>query len=569
MGMKGSIRPFHLPLSLKKNILNLVSNPSLPISFLIATLLFALGFTLFRPFYLTIDDGFIGLMSQKSALQPDSIPQWLIFSNAVLDVILRALYLRVPGFPWYGFVLFSVFFLSTWGWVHLLLTQPGDFIKKMAILVFFLPLFFYYFTGVQFTTISILAAQAALILAAKAFRLRRSLGWLVLSGLLFFSAWLIRPEGFLWGVFIGIPGAAYVLWNGLGGKIHDLKKSLTFAAITVLSIAGSYGFDHFHYKNNPSWSEARAYAKIHWKTVEFRNPVATPEFVKQLNSMGWSPLDLLVYDNCFGQDPQFNLESLKHLEKISPPLYSGKGWGWLSFFKDNFILAQLFALSLLLFFIQGPKRFWILMAIPWVFSGLIYLFYFKKVVPWIAWPTFSSLVFFGLYLLISTPSRPKGLGKNWIFGVVAFLWLLFPVWTMSHVVRTNRARIEMETRLKKDLTALAPRPDQLYVLWVSGLPFEAAGVFENNRVFNSLSFYWLGGYQNTPAERQILERFKLQKLFLDMLGREDVFFILPKKFMGLYDQYMRERYRVHPEFLWTFHGETFDVYQVRKDPAAR
>ena len=54
-----------------------------------------------------------------------------------------------------------------------------------------------------------------------------------------------------------------------------------------------------------------------------------------------------------------------------------------------------------------------------------------------------------------------------------------------------------------------------------------------------------------------------------MQGRKDVYFILPEKFMGLYTQYMKDHYGLNTEFIRYFHGETFNVYQVRKDPAAR
>lgn len=346
---------------------------------------------------------------------------------------------------------------------------------------------------------------------------------------------------------------------------------LAFLALAGLLMVTT-GFDRFYCGRFPGWKEMQPYFSTYARVVEYRNLDANPRLTEILDSVGWDYLDFSMFKNWFWQGPQFNIDNLKKIISEAGPPFMGKTTGWEWLFRTDFLLYRLLILGLFFFFTNRKRYFLELFNFLWVILVFLCFFFLRKTVSWIVLPLFSYPTF--LYLYYAEPDSPPAFfatkRPSWLekaAWVVLVLWVVLSGPVLLAEWRENQAKIEKERSIENDIRSLAPRSDRLYVVWATlgGFPLDQLSVFGPYDLFKGFPIYSLTWDQNTPPAKALLARFHIQDLAPGMVGRKDVYFVARRDFLDLYGQYMVKHYGINPAFLWVFHGNTFDVYQVVKD----
>ncbi len=556
------------------------SNPQAPtpnqglhlwLSLALTLLFFGAGFCFWRPFFVTGDDPLMTMIAQgggEDLVQPS---EFLVFSNVVLGLCLKALYTALPFFHWYGLFHLAVFFVSMFFLVFLAFPSPFDCRKLVLLLAVFSFEFFHYFCRFEFTLTAFWAAQAGVFLLLDCARKNSRWERFLFCVALFLVSALIRVQGTLLAAVVAAP-LIFFEFRSLGPS--QRKNLLTGAFSTTVLILSLNLLDNAYYGRSPGWKDTRPYLSACADLMELRQLDSNPRLPQILDSGGWDYLDFVMFKHWFWQGPQFGIQRLDQMISDAGTPYAGKtmaGWQWL--FRSNFLLYRLVLLAFFLFFMPRNKYFLALLNFLFVIVVFFCLFYFQKTVSWVVWPIFSYMSFLCLYY--AEPSQPPwkplspGIltgfrGVGWAIGI---LW----VWVTAPVLRAewmdNRAQIDREKLIETDIKNLAPTKNRLYVIWdtLGGFPLDQLSVLGNYDLYKGFPIYFLNWEQATPRAKGLLGRFQIRDLPLDMVGRKDVFFILPKDFLTLYGQYMREHYQMEPAFNWVFHGNTFDAYQVTKE----
>ncbi|HUO58892.1 MAG TPA: hypothetical protein VMV05_12015 [bacterium] len=552
-------RPFPVPLS------------PLAVSLLISFFLFAASFFLFRPYYMTGDDPLMAGMVQGAG--SDKGTEFLLFTNSLLGLALKWLYIALPGLEWYGYFHLFVFALSMGVLIHLLLSGRFQGLRFFLFLAVFTNEFFHYFLHFHYTLNAFWAGTAGIFLLASALHGRRSPSWHALAVTLLLLSGLIRLEATAMSAVLCLP---FVLREGLLADPRELRKVLKTFGLAVLGLLSIWLWDKIDYHAHPEWAGARPFVEAHNELVEYRLLPASPQLDSILKSADWTPLDLAMFEHWFWQGSIFTFENLKRIQLEFGPAYSYKGWGWLELFHFNYMYLCFGLAALFFFFLPLKKYFLYLLNFLLVFAVFFHLYYFEKTSGWLVWPLFSYLSIIGLYYSNPDESfwstkfgREKILraGVQWALVV---LWITLWLPGMAVERKLNQASITREENLKEDLKNLAPRRDQLYVVWptMGGFPENGLGLLGDYRIFKDCPMFTLNWGQNTPWAQGMLRRFGIKDLAPDMVDRKDVFFILPKNFLDLYAAYLWQHYRIKSRFTWVFHGKTFDAYQVARADAS-
>ncbi len=163
----------------------------------ITCIYFFLGWLFFTPFFQTSDDMAMNWITRGIVLV-DRPSEFLIVVNVLLGIILKNLNLILPHISWYGWGLYSFFFISVWALGAAFFSRERS---PWAIYVFFAvgtPVFFHCYAWPQYTVYCFLAVQAGIFLLANPCRPRPIV--LGLASFLIFGASLIRLEPSLFSI---------------------------------------------------------------------------------------------------------------------------------------------------------------------------------------------------------------------------------------------------------------------------------------------------------------------------------------------------------------------------------
>jgi hypothetical protein len=119
-----------------------------------------------------------------------------------------------------------------------------------------------------------------------------------------------------------------------------------------------------------------------------------------------------------------------------------------------------------------------------------------------------------------------------------------------------------------EVRELNPRPDQLYVVWGAGFPFEYCLPFDSLSKLRTFRMLGLGCATNTPLTDRFLKEFGLPDVVTGLCGRDNVFLICAEVFVPMLKTYIAEHrgLRVEAEPVHAPPRGMFRVFRLR--PAA-
>ncbi len=476
-----------------------------------------------------------------------------VHTNVVLATLLVWLQTRAPALNWFVtlevFALFaSVTAVSTLVWRH----NPTvrGLLLALALALSAGPFFY---TEIHNTKSTPLIAAAGLLLFIYGLRQRRKFSWICGALLAVFAAFL-RLQAFLLGC--AFAGGAILLLLFLPGEktirlwLKNNSRYIISLALLLAAVFALTGVDLLYAKTHKDVAYYRAYNAARGAVSDFDLADFDANY-DAYRSLGLSRNDLEMIRNWSFDDPaQFDIDTLLAVAALprGGPTTARRFTAGLQqvLSSDLFhVTAVVSTLSLLLFFLRGPRSLWRLVAILWPFAGLVVCLLFFSVIGrtthWVLSGILGAALLSAFYAVDVETPQTKPLPRTLLCAAVLLLAAVgFGLYAAP--------RVRFDPNPPERVSAfndVAADKAHLYVAELTTLPaldamtpvFRAApfGFFEN--------LYFLGGWDSeSPAKNSILTRFDIDGSVWEALARRDDVFLLDS---FLYDQkftYMRENY---------------------------
>ncbi len=539
----------------KESLLKTVFRRPLLASLGISCLYFFLGWLFFTPFFQSNDDMVMNWITRGFGLV-DHPSEFLVVVNVFLGILLKNLNLACPHVPWFGAGLFGVFFLSVWALLTSFFSKERS---SWAVLFLFLlgtPLFFHCFAWPQYTVYCLLAAQAGCFLLIQPIR-PRLLGYFISVFLLVISS-LIRLEP---AMFTMLAFGIYFIREFLK-KEKPREKGAGFLVALLAAIvlmAGAFLFDRAYVASHAGWQDAREYYQKRFSIDEIK----VTDYDRQkaaFQSVGWEPEDYRMFVQTYYAGPLFSLENLKKLDGLLKVDFSLKRDLLMELMKNTVVQLVLFMFGIgVILTGMGKGRSW--GPVSWVLGLVLFLVSFNKIVARVFWP---QLFLADLIMLFSLP--PGALwtksrsGSRYLIGLLVLVlgWAAFR--TLHEDFSINQTGPRSSQAILDTVKALAPRKDQLFIIWGPAFPFAGFPLFQTDEGLENFRFFWLSWLERTPYGDERLEQFHVRDFLKDTVNRKDIFWFMSDSAHTLED-YFQKRAGMKVKRDLVFHGY-FDVYQM-------
>jgi hypothetical protein len=483
--------------------------------------LFVAGVLLaFTPHYETNDDVAMNasIVGRLAFSHPD---EHILHSNVLIGLALKKCYAVFPNVPWYGGYLFLAAALSLAAICYVCLSQPGSEWNWLLIATFLLVAGIPFLVELQFTRVASVAALAGLLLLAGSVRAER-IGWptgLAIPFLLVAS--LIRFDAVVLTCVVVSPTIAWMLWR-TRKQISARLSCLVLIACLVVGFAAQR-YDAWYYDRDPAWQEYHRMNALLAEFVDYGRVDYTPETASVIASVGWLPIDYqMLVNRAFLDRDRYNVRTLQaildgtaaHGRRFSKPL--------LDLFRELIDDGELLGLwafgaaCLAILAIDRSARFVPLACYCVTAVVCIVLYEYLHLPARIYCPAFAACSI--MPIVLSAGPRSLGRTRRWTESTLwrrAILVLVVGVfvWRGSAMWQTNadfRADHKQAALMMKEL---APRSNQLYVVWGASFPYEHVVLpLDNGSMPRDFSVLGLDGRAQTPLAKARMAEFGITDL---------------------------------------------------------
>lgn len=483
---------------------------------------------------LEIDDVLYWMIVAGFGVSP--VPDEHIWVNHFIPgQALAALYRTSPGGPWYGLFVAVPALAGEAAILYALIRKLGAPGLLLGVLQYFvLDLFF--IAHLQHTMVSARVALAGVLLvlvAADATTQRERLALLAGTVALFVTATFVRPDP-LWLVLaLGAPAL------GVATLVHGRTAVVPIAGV-VLGAAVSFGLvklDRAYYANDPVWRDfSPGFHPLRQPLIEGRVPIVYDDTTRPFfEALGWTEDDLFLLHSWFYVDDEtFTDEKLRAVTARFPRPWTPLAhvWQQLGWIGADERVAGTAALALLL--LVGLSRRGFVVAAGSAAAALILLVYllnFEKAPPdRVYLPAIAALL-----TLTAAHADPRRIlpapvvrgryGRNNARWILVVLALATGAGAIARASRAGHAAREGNHALKADLARLAPRPEQLYVVWGDQFPYEHLLPFEDPAWARDLKLLQAGALHTTPINAAQRRAHGVGDIYRALVERAEVFLI--------------------------------------------
>ena len=278
----------------------------------IVTVLFAVVIWAIPPAYQTNDDAVMNMIAagQGIALEPD---EHLVFTNVIIGKLLKSLYIRYPGFLWYGWYLVATQWVATIGLLYCFLRPRYNRLRMVGFVVYFFTAGIYFLVNLQFTSTAILAGIAGVILLLQLLRTSLNSGrekFAVATAAMLLMVWggLIRSDSFALTVLLATPVFLAAYWSGSASRQVGLTVFGVMGLVTsFMFLAESY---HQECYDEPGWQAFGQYNPLRVKFNDEMWITYTPQTKHVFDQVGWSENDYQMMLNWYFDDPIYDHQIL-------------------------------------------------------------------------------------------------------------------------------------------------------------------------------------------------------------------------------------------------------------------
>jgi hypothetical protein len=497
-----------------------VTRRPLWVSLLLIGLVAGGTFFALTPRYETNDD--VGMNASVAGRLGFSRPdEHLLFSNVLVGLALKKCYAAFPGVPWYGGYLYLTAALSLAAICYVLLSQRGSEWNWLLIATFLVVAGIPFLVELQFTRVASVAALAGLLLLAGSIRAER-IGWQTGLAIPFLvGAGLIRFEAPLLVCLALSPVIVWMLWRTRHWFAAWIPCAVLFGCVALVFAA--HQFDAWYYDRDPAWKDFYRFNSLRVEFTDFGHVEYTPETAPVFESVGWLPIDYLMLQNwaCLDRD-RFSVEKL---QAVLDGLASKSG-------KSTRPLRQLFRQLI------GDGELLGLLALGAAALATLSFAKDARFVPLACYGT-TAVVCVLLYEYLRLPARvycpvfaacsitpivfsagPRSVGEHGLWresklGRLAILLLIVGllVWRGLSIWQAGvefRADHRQAALMMKEL---APRPNQLFVVWAASFPYEDLVVpLDSDSLPRDFKVLGLDGRAQTPPTLERMNEFGVTDL---------------------------------------------------------
>jgi hypothetical protein len=534
--------------------------------------LLLLSIVVFQPSYDTNDDAAISFIAAGKVIL-ESPDEHMVFTHFLVGLMLKWLYLAVPSVPWYGTYLFTVHAAAHIALVYMLLKQRlaprwlGIYFLYAAVVGLML------LTSLQFTTTAFLAAQSGILLGLFAFaraaegdaRLARRTT--LASALLLIVAALVRWHVFMLFFGLALPAVGVLVW------MHWRQRRLIVkaACLSALILAGLIGLAHLntvYYARDPRWSDFYSYNELRAKINDLAWVYYSPETAHVFPKVGWSVNDYGMIQSWFFDDPAvYGAAKIQELLDAHPWQETMPRQGRLKnllrgLADDRQIVPLLAILPLLAFVLRRDivAQRTLLLTCVWVVAIVLVTTVMRKppppriYLPVLSFPLGLAVLLGALLPALASAKDPTSDGPpsptpRWRrrfpiqvrFACIALatIGIASCLWAQHKRGRQNYAKSEV---FYHELAKIAKDPNQLYIVWGVGMPFELMRPTDNMQWLSNLRMCIWGWTQQCQFHRDMKARFAASDLPRELPDRADITLVCHPACLPLMANYIREHH---------------------------
>lgn len=539
--------------------------------------LFALTFLLITPAYDQPDDPTMALVASGYG-NVDGPDEHLIYSNVLIGLILKQLYLTAPLVPWYGAYLLLIQFLAHWILLYALLLSLRDYRCVLGYLLFYLVVGVYLLTHIQFTTTAFLIGMAGLSVILVSLFLDskgshcRWLKWLGALCLIISS--LIRFASLQMLVLASAPLILVCVFHYF--KVINLKPYLVPAAVAIIGISSCKFYDTHYYQQDEDW---RNFMQYHAAAAQVSNNVLVPyteETRKVFDDTGWSHADYLMIRDFNYLDPDtFSSANLKRFDKQKnatnlrkhPQVLQARVNAFKNLFTNSVSVISLIAA--IFFASLNQKNCWQRSIVKWLlmWSALIMLglIIYKKLpervfIPLTALPFYLSLLL--NFPDLSSQIKNQKFKKHFVFRTGVLLLFLAATASAWGQVKRSDLMVMGNIRFKNDLKNLQGSwPDKVFLAQCR-FPVDLFLPLDNQSEIQGMKWLYLTGRQKSPLFQQKMKEYGIHSAYTELYETDRLYLIMLPRFIPLFESYLKQHYDVDLEFKNVYSGGHFQVYRV-------
>ena len=499
----------------------------------------------FSPRYETLDDAITNLIAAGRVFA-DAPDEHLPFGNVLIGLVLRSAYRAAPDYPWYGGYLLTVGAVSLVVVCQALLRANPTRKQFLLVVVFLLAVGLPCLVQLQFTRVAFLAALAGLLTLVVVAAGRLPTWQAGLAAALLLLACLVRREScLLAGVVLG-PAVAVALWQCRRTRCVYLV-GLTLAG-TVLGglLLGEY--NRWYYAQGP-WADFHEYQALLARFTDYL-PVEYNERTRPLlDRVGWAQVDLdMLYQFNVADPERYSAARLREVLAgvgTEERIMAWRSWGTLAdtVVLDVTALPLLAAVAAGLVLAGGGWRGRVvpLLCLLAALVVCLVLYRYFHLPARVYFPALAAVLGAVIVSAVGELSpadwrvrSPAGAGRV-VTVVAAALFVLIGLIDLGNLGSAARAR---SAQARKMLARLAPRKNQLFVLWADAFPYQDVVLplqrLALPRQFKAVGLIWV---THTPLTARRLEEFGITDLYRALYERPDVLLFsnpLGNRILGAY-----------------------------------
>jgi hypothetical protein len=317
-------------------------------------LAYAIFFLLVTTAFDTNDDVSMMLMSAGFLDSGKSSAHWP-FTSLLIAKPITALYRLWPGWPWYGLYLYATHFVASCTLVYVALHRPSAFPRSsiFVCLAALVSLELLILTRVQFTSVGLVLATAAIALWVHACLRGSGPVQIATAGLLFGLAYNVRA--------LSAEGALLFMLPVVVLTVATALRRRQFGALLAIPVAIGVcalnpGLAKLEYGHDAAWQSYFSYNQVRGSLHQ--TPKLEPDdggLTEAVTAAGWSSNDLYMFKNWFFADrdvfSQAKLESFLHARNwvLDSGIREGPVqvvWSHVNRIQFLFVLATALALAL-------------------------------------------------------------------------------------------------------------------------------------------------------------------------------------------------------------------------------
>lgn len=512
----------------------------------------ALAYGVFVPVFQSNDDVALEMIASGRGICPQPTP-FLLFINVLLGDVLSWLYANLSGAPWYRVFMFGLHLAAGLTLAGLAVSRGASAARLILAVNFFLVFDLYFWVRPHFSIAAVIPALAAVILWFDATsRGRFGCPTFVLFIALVCASVLVRFEATLQMLLVAAPNLllAGIRPAGENSWRRLVRLGVVPAAAVAFILVGAKAYNDHRYATTPGWEDFYEYNALRAELTDYQRATYDESTKPVFDRVGWSQNDFfLLLAWFFPDDKRYSADAFRTVLDAFPRVDSAGSAEVLSgLWSDVRASAALRALLVSVVvpfaFVRWRGSGWTSLVVAVgasVLVGGLVVMVRRRLPPWV----YEPLLAFGpaLALVLPTaggPDAPTGRARK-VGQVAALAVLVFSAIAGALELRQqSETALLMNGRLKQAVRQLAPRPDQLYVVWGGLFPFEfllSGADLEQIRDFKMLA---TGFTAHTPINKARLQQFGIDDICQALYRRPDVFLICHEYYVPYLAAYVRD-----------------------------